>query len=223
MYANRYDRSAASRPISAGAALLINGGLIAGLMFAAPQIVREPDDDTLITRHIPDEPPPPPIDPEPPAARTVAKTPTTPPIHRPEPRVPTPPAGPTLGTTSDPVAPTFDPPTGLSGAGTIVIDPPPVPPVMVEASIDPRFVGSFQPDYPGAELRQEKEGLVKVRVLIGIDGRIKAVEQMASPTAGFFEATRRHALGKWRFKPATRDGIPVESWKVMTVRFRITQ
>jgi periplasmic protein TonB len=221
MYANRYDDSWASRPVSAGAALLINGGLIAGLLFAGPEIVRGPDDDTLITRNIPNTPPPPPIDPEPPQARTIDKAPTTPPLSQPEPRVPTIPNDPGLNMTRDPVAPPLDPPMGPSGAGTGAIDPPALP-VLVDASIDSRFAGNFQPDYPGSELRQEKEGLVKVRVLIGVDGRIKAVEQLASPTAGFFEATRRHALNKWRFKPATRDGIPVESWKVMTVRFRIT-
>ncbi len=220
MYANRYDRSRASRPVSAGAALLINGGLIAGLMFAAPEIIPAPDDGPLTTRNIPITPPPP--DPQPtPVERKVAKTPTTPPIHQPDPRVVTPPTGPTLGTTRDPVAPDNGPPVGPAGAGTIVIDPPPLP-VLVEARVDARYAGSFQPDYPGPELRQEKEGLVRVRVLIGTDGRIKAVEQLASPTPGFFEATRRHALNRWRFRPATRDGVPVESWKVMTVRFQIT-
>jgi protein TonB len=29
-------------------------------------------------------------------------------------------------------------------------------------------------------------------------------------------------LRHWRFKPAMLDGKPVESWKVMTVRFEMT-
>lgn len=223
MYANRYDRSPASRPVSAGAALLINGALVAGLMFAAPEIIKVNDDDTLITEPVPLDPPPP-IEPDvQPNTKPVAKTPTTPPVHQPHPHVLPPPTGPVLGTTRDPVIPSNDRPTGPSGAGGVVIDPPVPPPVLVDAAVDQRFAGAFQPDYPGLELRMETEGVVRVRVLIGIDGRIKAVEQMASPTAGLFEATRRHALNKWRFKPATRDGIPVESWKVMTVRFRITR
>jgi protein TonB len=37
--------------------------------------------------------------------------------------------------------------------------------------------------------------------------------------AEFLAATRRQALAKWRFKPATLDGVAVESWKEMTVRF----
>ena len=67
-------------------------------------------------------------------------------------------------------------------------------------------------------IRAEMEGFATVRVLIGTDGRVKQVE--ASDTA-FLDATRKQALSKWRFLPATRDGEPVESWREMTVRFQL--
>lgn len=215
MYASR---SSASRPVSAGAALLINGGLIAGLMFAAPEFIPKAPNKTFTGTQIPLADPPPP-DPQPPAQPRIAKTATTPPVHRLDPVVILPPSGPVLGTTSDPVVPTFDPPVRPGPAAS---DPPIAPPVLVDAVIDPRHAGAFQPDYPGNELRLNREGVVKVRVRIGVDGRIKAVEPVSSPGPAFFDATRRHAIARWRFQPATRDGIPVESWKVMTVRFRIT-
>jgi protein TonB len=222
MYANRYDGSRASRPVSAGAALLVNGALMMGLVLAVPTIVKGPEETTLWTSNVPITPPPEPID-DKSVELKKAVTATTPPLQRSDPLVKTVPSGPTLDSVRDPVVPSFDPPVGPSGAGTVVMDPPATPPpVLVSAEIDSRYAASFQPDYPGSELRQEKEGVVKVRVLIGVDGRIKAVEQVSSPTPGFFDATRRHALAKWRFRPATRDGIPVESWKVMTVRFQIT-
>ena len=63
--------------------------------------------------------------------------------------------------------------------------------------------------------------MVKIRVLIGVDGRVKAAESVSATSDAFFEATRRQALSKWRFKPATRGGIPQESWKTMSVRFEI--
>lgn len=222
MHANRYDGSRASRPVSAGAALLVNGALLLGLALAVPNVIKGPEETTLWTRNIPIAPPPEPVEDEPVELKKATTT-TMPPLKQVDPLVKTLPAGPPLEHVRDPVDPSFDPPVGPSGAGAIVIDPPTPPaPVMTGAEIDQRYAGSFQPDYPGSELRQEKEGVVKVRVLIGVDGRIKAVEQVSSPTPGFFDATRRHALSKWRFKPATRDGIPVESWKVMTVRFEIT-
>lgn len=107
--------------------------------------------------------------------------------------------------------------------GDIYVPPadPPAPPKLVLADLDPRFAGAFQPDYPAREQRGGIEGVAKVRVLIGTDGRVKAVELVSTDSRGFFDETKRRALAKWRFKPATRGGVPEESWKVMTVRFEI--
>lgn len=115
---------------------------------------------------------------------------------------------------SDPVIP---------DTGPIYVPPadPPKPPALVVAQLDPRFTGMFQPEYPASEQRRELEGVARVRVLIGTDGRVKAVELVSTDSPGFFEETKRRALAKWRFKPATRGGVAEESWKVMTVRFQI--
>lgn len=110
--------------------------------------------------------------------------------------------------------------TGPDEILTPPADPLPVPP-LVHAELDPRYAGVFQPDYPASEQRREIEGVVRVRVLIGTDGRVKAVELVSTDSPGFFAETKRRALAKWRFKPATRGGIAEESWKTMTVRFEI--
>lgn len=122
---------------------------------------------------------------------------------------------------ADPLPP-YVPPAG-TGTGLAVIDSPlpPKPAPFVLAKLDPRYAGSFQPDYPANEQRREIEGMVKVRVLIGADGRVKAVELVSTDSPGFFEETKRRALSKWRFQPATRGGVAEESWQVMTVRFQI--
>jgi protein TonB len=108
-----------------------------------------------------------------------------------------------------------------------VIPPPPAPPppppnpVIVEARFSQQYLGTLQPPYPPGLLRREIEGSVTVRVRIGADGRVKAVEQVRTDHPDFFEATRRHALRRWRFLPATRDGQPIESWQQHTVVFEI--
>ncbi|WP_238147137.1 energy transducer TonB [Rhizorhabdus dicambivorans] len=103
--------------------------------------------------------------------------------------------------------------------------PPAIPaipdPVFITATIDPAAMPRFQPDYPPELIRADIEGTATVRVLIGVDGRVKSVELVSAAHPGFFEATRRQALRYWKFKPATRDGIAVESWRTMTVRFNI--
>lgn len=100
-----------------------------------------------------------------------------------------------------------------------VVEPP--VPIRVEARLDPRYAGDLQPPYPPSELRSEREGRVRVSVTIGTDGRVKAVRRLSATSDAFFEATRRHALARWRFRPATEDGRPVESRKVMNLLFRI--
>lgn len=117
----------------------------------------------------------------------------------------------------------YVPPAG-TGTGTSmhqVIDPPAQPPKLVLARLDERYAGLFQPDYPARAQREGIEGVAVVRVLIGTDGRVKAVELVSTDDPAFFEATKRRALTKWRFKAATRGGVPEESWKEMRVRFEI--
>lgn len=94
-------------------------------------------------------------------------------------------------------------------------------PVMIGASLNRRYAGDFQPAYPVGQLRREREGEVSVRVLIGTDGRVKDIELIDSPHEDFWTATRKQALGKWRFTAATKDGKPVESWMTLKVRFEI--
>jgi periplasmic protein TonB len=93
-----------------------------------------------------------------------------------------------------------------------------VPPVRHEA----RLIGNdLQPPYPASEQRAQREGVVRLRVTIGSDGRVTAVERLSATSDAFWLATQRQALNRWRFRPATLDGHPVEGSQVMTVQFRL--
>jgi protein TonB len=113
--------------------------------------------------------------------------------------------------------------TGMPGGtgGTVQLPPLGADPVFKGAQINPRYAGALQPVYPPGMIREEREGVVTVRVLVGIDGRVKALEAVRADAPTFLETTRKQALSKWRFLPATRDGEPVESWREMTVRFEL--
>ena len=135
--------------------------------------------------------------------------------------VPTPIQRPIRGPVVIDVAPPRQP---LDLAGSETIPPPriePPPPVRTEAEFDPRYSGDLQPPYPPAEQRAQREGSVRLRLTIGADGRVRAVRRLAASNDAFWRATERHALSRWRFRPATLDGRPVETSKVMTVFFRI--
>lgn len=94
-------------------------------------------------------------------------------------------------------------------------------PIFRAALRDPSFARSFQPDYPVGLLQREIEGSVTVRVLIGTDGRVRQVQILRTTDPDFAKATEKQAIRAWRFKPATRDGVPVEDWQTLTVRFDI--
>lgn len=222
MYADRYH-STASRPAGAGAALLISGAMILGLYYAGPTIAPGGFlDPPIETTNIPIEKP---VPPQPKSKRQPARneTFTSPLLHTPDPIVDlnTDNSGITGTDVITPVTPDPPGPVGPPSGGTAV--DPPRPPVLVGPSLDPRYADLLQPPYPPAEIRRGTEGTVTARVLIGADGRVKAIDIVKSPSDGLSEATRKQALARWRFKPATRDGVPVEGWKTMTLRFQIVE
>lgn len=216
MYVDRYARREGIKPGSLAVAVALNAAVIGALLFSAPVIEAIREKPPLITTNIPLDPPPPPPPEVQPSSEKRASA-------RPE-RVDT--SLTILPTTGDayvappplPLPPVLPPlPTGE----VTVIDPPPPAPVLVEARLDPRYARDLQPTYPAGERRAEREGTATVRVTIGIDGRVAVADCVAATSDDFCRATRAQALSKWRFRPATRDGVAVEASKVMTVRFEL--
>jgi protein TonB len=102
---------------------------------------------------------------------------------------------------------------GGGGASAFPVTPlktidPIIESVITGAKLNQRFSRQFQPSYPAAMVRMEQEGIVAVRVLVGTDGRAKKVELISTPHDDLWRTTQRHALKKWRFKPATKAGQP---------------
>lgn len=121
----------------------------------------------------------------------------------------------------DPITPIDLTPMPPKPLPPIVPQIPAAEPVILPATVDPSAMARFQPDYPSELVRAELEGTATVRVLIGADGKVKAVEMVSATHPGFFDATKRQALRYWKFRPATKDGVATESWRTMTVRFAL--
>lgn len=216
MYADRTQR-AKPNPVSLTAAIGINAALVAALLYSNPDIMKTVGTTTeIFDVRDPVAPPP---EPPPPQPEMKRESPADPRIVTPTPDVPMLPSEPTVTTTDVILPPVPFDPAPSTGTGTVTVDPPKPAPVLVDATPDPR--AEFQPDYPASGRREGVEGTVTVRVLVGTDGRVKAIEEMKSIGDAFFAATRRQALSRWRFRPATRDGVPYESWRTMTVRFQL--
>lgn len=226
METTRYAPTDGARPASLALSGAVVALAVAGIIFAGPQITdRIRIDGPIIGYPVPIPPDPAP----PPKPKPQQRDPLKPaPSHEARPDQPpvevwTPPTGPSLAQ-GDPV--TVDPAPGNGsgvGVGTGTVIEPPVPPVLIEPVVDPRYARDFQPLYPGDERRLGHEGLVIVNVLIGTDGRVKAIDKISAPSDAFFETTRRQALSKWRFRAATRGGEPIERWRRMRVNFVLTE
>ena len=220
MYADRYAQPARFSPGGLAAAVAINAAFVAALVFSAPEVVTRIIDTPLETYQVPDTPPPPPE----PDHKVVQLRPATPTERIPVP-IPLIERQPTIDlgeTTTDPLPPVK--PIGTD-AGTVLAEPMLLPPMampFVEPGIDPRYAGDLQPAYPAAERRAGRDGRVSVRVLVGVDGRVKQAQQLSATSDAFWRATLDQAMRKWRFKPGTRGGIPVEAWRTLTLRFELT-
>jgi periplasmic protein TonB len=162
----------------------------------------------------PDPVPPPPKQQDP---RPQPQAPTV--IDRIPPVVDLRPVGPVVDSRPYPPLPPLPP------GNEIIPEPtPPQPvrePVRVAAIFDPRYADALQPPYPASEQRAEREGQVRVRVTIGTDGRVKAIQRLSATSEAFWASAERHARARWRFRPATADGRPVESTKDLTLYFRL--
>jgi len=200
------------------AAVLVNGSIILAVALSPLVVEQRRPGPITIGANIPDDPPPPPPTDE----KTEAKP--LDPIFVPKPIFET--VKPPLAEvrTTDREQNTGTVIDGAGGDDTTeivrgVIEPPVAP--FRAAVRDPLFARSFQPDYPVGMLQREIEGTVTIRVLIGIDGRVRQAQVISATEPEFARATERQALKAWRFKPAMRGPDAVEDWQTLTVRFDI--
>jgi protein TonB len=221
MYANGFfEQQQRRHPASFALVVALHAAGFGGLILAGSTQFLQPPEIRTTIRDIVVPPDPPPIpDVNPPDTRPerhdTAVT-TVPPDHA------------TANENNTTTAGTSDPPPtggGQTGQGTAepVRDPPrdPPPPVRREAQLDPRYAGDLQPPYPAVEQRAERGGVVRIRLTIAPNGRVTAAERLSATSDAFWRVTERQALSRWRFRPATLDGRPVQGTKVMTVNFRI--
>ncbi len=201
------------------AAIALNGAVVAAVLLAPMVVVPKPEPVITVGKNIPLDPPPPP---DKQVKDRVDDTQKFKKIFVPDAIFQTKISDPSQFITGDQITDTLIASGGLSDTvrdGVKIVEPP--MPIFKAAVRDRRFASSFQPDFPTGLLQKEIEGTVKVKVLIGTDGRVRQVIILSATQSEFGRATERKALSSWRFTPATRDGEPVEDWQTLTVRFDI--
>ena len=172
------------------------------------------------------EPPRPP-EPEPPPV-----------VRPPEPAPPPPPKPVVKKPTPKPVvkkpAPVTESPTALSAAEEAAPPPPPAPappaaaaaataaPATVTAArFDAAYLNNPRPGYPALSRRLREEGQVTLRVLVSPDGQPAQVELRTSSGSDRLDRAAREAVARWRFVPARRGDIAIESWVLVPIVFKL--
>ncbi len=185
--------------------------LVTGLAYSAAQkLVEKVTTVDVKEPEKPKEPPPPP-----PKQKEAPPPPVAPPVRI---NVTTTPPQITTTITPPPVAP----PIILAPPAPV---PPPPAPKGPTAAASPR--GDPQSwistdDYPARSLREEKEGVSRVTLSIGTDGRVTGCTITSSSGTPELDATACSVLSRrGRFKPALQDGQPVPSSYSRPVRWQI--
>lgn len=75
------------------------------------------------------------------------------------------------------------------------------------------------PRYPAEAAAAHQSGRVLLKLLVGVDGRVKDVVVEESDPAGVFDAATVEAARAWVLKPALKDGRPIEGWVRVPVDF----
>lgn len=203
--------------------MAINGAVLTALMLASPGVVRKVFDPPITLYSVAPETPPPP-EPQPPKPSPLPRATVPEHIAAPIPAVPVPTA-PFLPYTDPAPIPT---PPGASGSmpggtGSAPTETPlPIPPVLVAPRLDARYADDLQPAYPPEECRALREGQVVARVFVGVTGRVQRIERVDATSDAFWRVTQAQSA-RWRFRPATRDGIPVEAWYRVSLRFEVKE
>jgi periplasmic protein TonB len=79
------------------------------------------------------------------------------------------------------------------------------------------LVHKVNPQYPPLAIHQNLSTIVKLHVIVGVDGGVKQVELISGSPV--FAQSTIDAVRQWKYKPPTADGKPVEVDTTVEVTF----
>ena len=87
------------------------------------------------------------------------------------------------------------------------------------ASGGAQVLSRVMPNYPGVARSRKLEGWVMVEVTVSRNGSVSNPRVVGASPSGVFESAALEAILKWRFKPAMRQGVPIEQRVRQRVNF----
>jgi TonB family protein len=101
-----------------------------------------------------------------------------------------------------------------------------VPAIASAADMPPsydRSAGNVPPVYPVESRALGEHGTVVVRALISVDGNATKLQLITSSGYDRLDTAALSAVSGWKFKPATRNGQPVEAWAHIPIVFKLQE
>jgi len=210
----------ASRRSSPKVLMMVVGAHVAAvavLLTMKPEISQQITHSPIVVNLIRDNPPPPrPVTRPPPPRPFQQSAPAYPEREVVLPPIQPPAMGPTpaLPNIGDLLQPPMPPQPRVEPQPLPTPSPPTVARLLTPAS-------ELKPPYPQAKLLTGEEATLKLRLSIDEGGRVVAVDPVGYADRVFLNAARQYLVAHWRYQPATRDGRPVASSVVVTLRFEL--
>lgn len=157
--------------------------------------------------------------PEPPRPAQIAATVTPPPRPKPSPR-PAKPAASLGQTVAHAAIPSETAAPAATGTPTEIATAPPAPTEPVQISTT-RFRDRAPPIYPPQALRDEMEGVVRLKLLVSPAGRVLEASVLKSSGHRPLDQAAVTAAQGWTLYPAEKGGQPVPGWAEVDVPFRL--
>jgi len=90
-------------------------------------------------------------------------------------------------------------------------------------SVDADYLDNPAPVYPPLSLRRGEQGTVQVRVLISSQGRALRGEVAQSSGFDLLDRAALQAVLQWRYVAAQSNGVAIDKWFTVPVRFRLDE
>jgi TonB family protein len=94
-------------------------------------------------------------------------------------------------------------------------------PVVQPCARPAKALKAMPPKYSKEAKAAKIEGIVLLKVLVGLDGRAHDIVIVKGPGYGLETQAIKTIMKKWVFQPATYSGAPVACWQKVQVTFRL--
>lgn len=92
-----------------------------------------------------------------------------------------------------------------------------------EVDVPPRLIRTIDPVYPVAAKTEKIQGKVTLRFIVTTDGRVVEPSVVRDEPSGVFNDSALKPILGWRFRPAIKDGKPVDVIIIAPLKFELVE